>query len=147
MSPIAEKAQEMGIRDRVTFTGEIAPSDSAGDYQLPPDGVIRMYKMADAVAFPSLLETFGHVNIEAMAVERPIVSTDAPGCRDIVDHEINGLIAPAGEAGSLADQMQRIVESPELRSRLVKNGHRTVCEQYTWETVGDQYLQLYREIV
>lgn len=146
MESVKEQARRADVRDRITFTGEVTPEREAGAYDLPPKGVIELYKALDCVVFPSLLETFGTVNIEAMAAGTPLISTDAPGCRDIVTHGENGLKATAGDPDDLAKQMQRLRDDASLREQLVAGGRRTVRESYTWNVVTDQYESLYRSL-
>ena len=51
--------------------------------------------------------------LDAMATGRPIITTDAPGCRETVEHGVNGLLIPPRHAGALADAMVRMIESPD----------------------------------
>ena len=60
--------------------------------------------------------------IEAAACGRPIVAADVPGCREIVRHEVNGLLIPPRDAASLADAIQRLVENPSLRGLMGAEG-------------------------
>lgn len=52
--------------------------------------------------------------LEAMAMGRPVITTDAPGCRETVQHGENGFLVPIREAGPLADAMRRFLEDPSL---------------------------------
>lgn len=146
MDPLRKRASELGVRKHISFLGQVEPEASDGTYELPPRDVIRLYKTAGACVYPSLLETFGNVNIEAMAAGTPLISTDAPGSRDIVEHEYNGLVAQAADPESIANQMKRVLMSPELRERLVANGTESVETNYTWEIVVKQYERIYSQI-
>jgi glycosyltransferase involved in cell wall biosynthesis len=146
MGPLKRKTRELGVDDAISFVGEIEPTVDEGSYQLPPKGVIEMYKASDTVVFPSLLETFGNVNIEAMASGTPIVGTDAPGCRDIIDHDYNGLKATAGNPESLAEEMYRVYSSPGLREHLVAGARDTITNHYTWDVITDRYETLYMSL-
>lgn len=146
MAPLRERAAEKNVESSVTFAGEISPDVSGGTYELPPTGVIELYKAADACVFPSLLETFGNVNIEAMAAGLSLISTDAAGSRDIVDHEQTGLVATAGDADSLATQMERMLTDSQLRAELRQAARTKVEGNYRWETVVEQYEDLYFEL-
>lgn len=57
---------------------------------------------------------------EAMAMGRPIITTDAPGCRETVIEGRNGFLVPPRDAGALADAMQRFIDQPDL---IVTMGH------------------------
>lgn len=146
MDPLHKQAQRLGVTDCLSFLGEIEPASDNGRYKLPPTEVIQLYKSVDACVFPSLLETFGNVNIESMAAGTPLISTDAPGSRDVVDNEISGLVAEAGNAKSLATQMERIRTVPSLRQQLVEGGRKTIRSKYRWESVVQQYERIYRDL-
>ena len=94
---------------------------------------------SDLLVLPSEAEGFGLVLIEAMAGGVPIVATDAPGIRDVVRHESNGLLVPVGEPQALARAIARIVGDDELRCRLVEQGRQDVSERYAWEAVMRKY--------
>jgi glycosyltransferase involved in cell wall biosynthesis len=91
------------------------------------------------LVLPSEAEGFGLVLIEAMAAGVPVVATDAPGIRDVVQNGVNGLLVPVGEPAALATAIERIAGDAELRHRLIEQGFRTVREHYTWERVIPQY--------
>lgn len=74
----------------------------------------------DVFVFPSRYENEGHpgVVVEAMMAGLPVIATDLTGPREVVKHEINGLIVNVGACSQLADAMIRIAESKDLRKQL-----------------------------
>ncbi len=114
--------------------------------KLPADDLVELYQCADAFVFPSYLEGFPRVLIEGMAAGLPVVTTDAPGCGDVVQHERTGLVAPAGDVDALAEQTGRILTDDALRQRLTAAGLEHV-KQYDWDVVVDQYEELYRSLL
>jgi glycosyltransferase involved in cell wall biosynthesis len=52
--------------------------------------------------------------LEALAMGRPVVTTDAPGCRETVEDGVNGFLVPPREAGPLEAAMERFILEPEL---------------------------------
>jgi glycosyltransferase involved in cell wall biosynthesis len=105
-----------------------------------------MYLAADIYAFPSLMETFGMVQLEAMAAGAALVSTDAPGCRDVVIHQQNGLQAHAGDVDSFVCQLARLLENQELRENLAGKAKAWV-QDYSWANVASQYEDLFAALV
>jgi glycosyltransferase involved in cell wall biosynthesis len=95
------------------------------------------------LVLPSLAEGFGLVLIEAMAAGVPVVATDVPGIRDVVDHERTGLLVPRAAGIELAFAIMRLIEETPLRLRLVENGLREVHERFSWESV----MRRYREVL
>lgn len=81
--------------------------------------------------------------IEAAACGRPIVTTDMPGCRDLVTDGENGLLVPPRDAAALADALERLIDSPETRRRMGAAGREAVERLYTEEKVVQATLDLY----
>lgn len=81
--------------------------------------------------------------IEAAACGRPIVTTDMPGCRDLVTDGANGLLVPPRDAAALADALESLIESPETRRRMGAAGRDAVERLYTEEKVVQATLDLY----
>ena len=96
---------ELGISDRVTFTGK-----------LPFSEVVTYLKAADLFGFASVTETQGLVTMEAMAAGLPVVAVDASGTRDIVDNDEQGFLVP-NDPDALANSIRRLLDSPEKMRR------------------------------
>jgi glycosyltransferase involved in cell wall biosynthesis len=82
----------------------------------------------DIFAFPSHAEAFGVVLIEAMAMERPVVSTNCDGVLDIVIDGLTGIYINPRNAVQLANAIERLGADGELREKMGKNGRRRVEE-------------------
>ncbi len=80
----------------------------------------------DLFLFTSKTEGLGSSLLDALYCGVPIVSTAAGGIPEIIQHEKNGLLAPVGDATSLARSVKRLLEEPALRNKLVKQGRETV---------------------
>ena len=99
------------------------------------------------VCLPSYREGLPKALLEACASGRPIVTTDVPGCRDVVRDEVNGLLARVRDAADLADKLARLVTDPELRRRMGAAG-RVSCElNFSSERSAEQTLDIYRELI
>ena len=92
---------ELGIAERVTFTGEIPFSE-----------IPSYLKAADVFGFASITETQGLVTMEALAAGLPVAAVDASGTRDILDDGVQGFLVP-NNADALAESINRLFESPE----------------------------------
>jgi glycosyltransferase involved in cell wall biosynthesis len=73
------------------------------------DNVREEIAQADCIVLPSYREGTPRTLLEAAAMARPIVTTDAVGCREVVDDTINGYLCKPKDAYDLADKMERIV--------------------------------------
>lgn len=106
-----------------------------------------LYAMADVVCLPShRVEGLPKVLLEAASCAVPIVTTDTPGCREIVADGENGLLVPARDAGALAAAMRRLISDPALRQRMGAAGRRRVIEDFSLSSVIAQTLAVYDEI-
>ncbi len=99
------------------------------------------------VCLPSYREGLPKALLEACASGRPIVTTDVPGCRDVVRDEVNGLLARVRDAADLADKLARLVTDPELRRRMGAAGRVSAELNFSSERSAEQTLDIYRELI
>ncbi|KAL6144747.1 hypothetical protein ACLB2K_055437 [Fragaria x ananassa] len=96
--------------------------------------VAALYSAADVYVMNSqgLGETFGRVTIEAMAFGLPVLGTDAGGTKEIVDHNVTGLLHPLGHPGTqvLAKNLRLLLKNPELRKQMGVKGREKVERMY-----------------
>ena len=87
------------------------------------------------------------VLLEACAAARAIVTTDTPGCRDVVRAGENGLLVPPRDVGSLAGAIRELLEDPQLRQRMGRAGRARAEREFAIEQVVRSHLELYRELM
>ncbi len=85
---------------------------------------------------PSYREGIPRAVLEAMAMGRPIVTTDTPGCRSTVEDGENGFLVPSRNTDKLAEAMERFVKDPELAARLGARSYELVRERFDVHTVN-----------
>ena len=142
---IDAEVRSRGLDSHVITIGQIGVSRGGyDDWRFPDRRLVRMYQAADVYAFPTLIENFPMVQLEAMAAGAAYVSTDAPGCRELVKHNENGLQARAGDVDSFALQMGRALSDQRLRERLVTKAFEFVAS-CTWEKVARRYEDLFQQ--
>lgn len=106
-----------------------------------------VFAEADVVALPTYYgEGLPKVLIEAAACGLPIVTTDWPGCREVVRDGENGLLVPIRDAAALADAIERLARDPELRRAMGARGREKALASWSVESVVAQTLALYREV-
>jgi glycosyltransferase involved in cell wall biosynthesis len=101
---------------------------------------------AQIVCLPSYREGLPKVLLEAAACARPLVATDAPGCREIVRHGENGFLVPLRDSAGLADAIEKLLDDPALRLRMGAKGREMVEAEFSEEQVARQTLAVYREL-
>ena len=98
---------------------------------------------SDVVVLPSYREGIPRALLEAAAMAKPIITTDAVGCREVVDDEINGLLVPVKDAPALARAMERMINDPEMRKRMGKVGRKKVELEFDEKIVIQKILEVY----
>ncbi|HNP63639.1 MAG TPA: glycosyltransferase family 4 protein [Woeseiaceae bacterium] len=86
------------------------------------------------------------VLIEAASCGRPIVATDAPGCREIVIDGQNGMLVPVGDVEALVVALCELLQSPDSRKRMGQAGRQLVIEEFALEKVISETLDVYGSI-
>ena len=79
---------------------------------------------------PSYREGTPRTVLEAMAMGRAIITTDAPGCRETTQSGVNGYLVPVADAAALAAAMLKFVESPELVARMGQRSRQIAEERF-----------------
>lgn len=111
------------------------------------DDIAWLWQRSHIAALPSHREGLPKSLLEAAAFGRPMVATDAPGCREIVIHHRTGLLVPIEDPPVLADAIAILVASPELRLRYGSAARELVVEKMSARAIGQTTLQLYRSLI
>lgn len=111
------------------------------DYLGERDDVRPHIAEATAVVLPSYREGLPRTLLEAAAMARPLVATDVPGCREVVDNGVNGFLCASRDSASLASAIRQIVElSQEQREQMGSASRYKVQERFSEARVVDRYL-------
>ena len=105
----------------------------------------EMLAQSNIVVLPSYREGLPKVLLEAASCCRAIIATDVPGCREIVQHNENGLLVPPHESKYLSDAIKKLIENPTLRTKMGTRGREIVQAEFSEEIVVRQTLALYKE--
>jgi glycosyltransferase involved in cell wall biosynthesis len=91
-------------------------TEGAVDWRGPADDMPNALGAADIFCYPSYYrEGVPKVLIEAAAMGLPLITTDQPGCREVVEHEINGLLVPPRNPDALAEAILRLIDNADFR--------------------------------
>jgi glycosyltransferase involved in cell wall biosynthesis len=102
---------------------------------------------ADCVVLPSYREGVPRTLMEASAMGRPIVATDVPGCREVVDDGVTGLLCEARNAASLAEKLEQMIAmSDEERRTMGERGRAKVTEEFDEAAVVARYLKTLEDL-
>ncbi len=151
--------KERGVRARFILAGDTDPGNPSAvplgllqEWQKQnlvewlgwQEDMIEVYRQATLVSLPSYREGLPKTLIEAAACGRAIVTTDVPGCREIVRQDENGLLVPAQDSIGLANALQRLIEDPLLRQKMAENGRRIAVNEFDVRQVVQSTLDFYR---
>lgn len=126
------KHRDAGWIERVRFVGKVTD-----------EALEKSYRDADIFVAPSRYESFGLIFVEAMRAGKPSIGCDTGGIPEVVLHEETGLLVPVDSSRSLADAIIRLVDEPELRSRLGAQARRRYLERFTAARMANDSLGLY----
>jgi glycosyltransferase involved in cell wall biosynthesis len=112
------------------------------------EDVRPFYCMANCVVLPSYREGIPRVLLEAMAMEKPIITTDAPGCKNVCVDGVNGFLVKPKDVESLYLAMKRMVELGDEKLReFGKAGRRLAEEKYSVEKIVGEYINLIEAVL
>jgi alpha-maltose-1-phosphate synthase len=117
--------------------------------QLPRDVLIELYSHAGVFVCPSVYEPLGIVNLEAMALEIPVVASDVGGIPEVVDDGRTGLLVhyePTDEMGfrrDLAAAIERVASDPTTARSMGRAGRERVMAEFGWDVVAQRTLDVY----
>lgn len=115
-------------------------------YVSDPD-LLKLYKIADVVAIPSHYEPFGIVALEGMAAHVPVVTSDAGGLTDFVEHMKTGITTYAGDPGSLAWGVLEVLRNRDLAKTIADAAYQSVNETYNWRIIAKRTLAVYEKVI
>ena len=133
-APLLEKAQQLGIGDRVHFPGIVAD-------------VRPWLALFDLFVTPSIREGLPTVLLEAMAMGCPVVASRVGGVPEIICDGENGLLVPAGEPAPLEEAIGQLAGNGELRSRMGEAGRRRVVGEFGQERMLERLEEEYEQLL
>lgn len=153
-------AEVPGLRLRVVGGGELEPEFRALAGELGVAARVEFAGRRPHAELPALLrdadflvlcsdgvESFGLVQVEALACGIPVVVCDLPGVRTVVEPGVDGLHVRAGDLRSLVEALRRMTALPAAeRAAMGERGRRKVLERYTWERSAELLEGVYGEL-
>jgi glycosyltransferase involved in cell wall biosynthesis len=130
---LAAKRDALGLRDVCTLTGHV-------------DDVIELHHAFDLFVQSSDYEGTPNSVLEAMAMETPIVATEAGGTAELVADREHGRIIPIGRVDRLIDGMQRALSDPDSTKRMADRARRRVEGELSFESRVRRVEQIYQEV-
>jgi glycosyltransferase involved in cell wall biosynthesis len=157
-------AQEMGIRYPNARFLLIGPEDEESVDRLnaaeltqlkqvvtwpgPRRDIPTVLALSDIFVFPSAYrEGIPRVLLEAASMGLPIITTDSPGCNEVVEHGVNGFLVPVCDSQALGKAISCLIEQPELRRRFGRISRQWAIERFDLSVVADQTRSAYQQLL
>lgn len=134
-------AAELGVRERVIFTGRV-PRERARLHHLAIDVFVVPRKDLDVTRAVTPLKP-----VEAMACARPVIASSLPALGELVEHGSNGFLVRPADPAQLADHIENLIHDPALRDRLGRHGRERVLAERTWNAAAQRSITLYADLI
>ncbi|MBN1756310.1 glycosyltransferase family 4 protein [bacterium] len=138
---LEKMVKDLNLRSNVKFWGNLSPSEL--EYH---------YKSAHIFACPSTIneigntETLGVVIIEALTYKKPVVASRVGGIVDIIKDNQTGLLVEQKDSAQLAAAIKRLLDDPELASKLGENGYQHVQHNFSWNRIINDLISIYQDL-
>ena len=134
LEKIKEQISRLQLEEKVIFTG----------YR---SDVWNAFNAIDVLALPSNVEPAGRVVIEAMAMEKPVVATNAGGPPEVVVDGVTGFLVPLEQPLAFASRILTLAQDRELAHNMGKKGRERVEKLFTKEIAGQQLEMLFDQLL
>jgi len=132
-SVLREEVEEWSRQPGITWLGQITD-------------IVSLWRVCHFAVLPSHREGLPVSLLEAAACGKPMIATDAPGCREIVIEDRTGLLVPIENPTALAQAILRLASSPELRKRYGEAARQFVVDRLSAKIIGASIVRLYSEL-
>jgi glycosyltransferase involved in cell wall biosynthesis len=111
------------------------------------DDIESILHAADVFVLPSLHEGLSVSLLEAMSAGVPVIASDIPGNREVIEHDRNGLLFPTRDTDTLAEQLALLLHDKERANRLGQAGRKKVETSFSLADRAKEHLQLFKECI
>jgi glycosyltransferase involved in cell wall biosynthesis len=110
--------------------------------------ITTVFASSDIFVLPSAYrEGIPRVLLEAASMGLPIVTTNSPGCNDVVEHDVNGFLVPLHDSSALTSAISNLIDQPQLRLRFGEVSRQRAVERFDLSVVAAQTRSIYKELL
>jgi len=132
-----EKIEKNNIHENINFLGRV-----------PFTEMPKHYNNSDIVIFPSeWQEPFGRISIEAMACQKPVITTQVGGIPEVVEDEETGLVIEPGNSRKLSEAMLELSEDRRKQETMGRKGRKRVEKLFSTEKIAEKQLKFYKKLI
>lgn len=135
-------ASEIGVSDKFTFTGRI-----------PYEDVPLYINAADVCVAPFIKDRNSKIGLSALktyeylACGKPIVASNIPGVKELIDLSGGGISVPSEDPRELANSVVKLISDQKMRDTMGEQGRKYVIENHSWDGVARKILDICHEII
>ncbi len=136
---LQQQATTLGIGHRINWLGNKSFEQ-----------VVSQYRQADIFILASRIDSDGdrdglpNVLMEAMSLALPCIGSNISGIPEIIEHQVNGILVPSEDVNALAEAITALIQSPELRLKLGKQGHQIVTNHFSLDANIGQLVERFK---
>jgi glycosyltransferase involved in cell wall biosynthesis len=119
---LGRTVEDLDLITNVTFMGPVEH-----------ESVVELLNRSDMLILNSIEEGFPHVILEAMASKTPVIATNIPGIKGLIEDGKTGLLIDVAEEDCLIEKIVTLLCNEGLRNRIIENAYNTVIEKYSWD--------------
>jgi glycosyltransferase involved in cell wall biosynthesis len=123
---------DLGLKDHVILSGRLRPEE-----------IKERLQQADAFVLSSLSEGISNAALEAMACEKPIVTTNCGGMQEAVEDGVEGFVVSIRDSEGMANALQTLWQEPKLRRQMGVSARKRIIRDFNLENQIEQFRELY----
>lgn len=108
------------------------------------NSMLNIYKKIDIVVLPSWREGLSKSLLEASSMSIPIITTDVPGCNDVISHKYSGLLVPLKNKNRIRDAIKFLLENQNLSLNYGRNARENVVQKFATKIINNKILEIYK---
>ena len=141
VSELKKLCKELGVIDKVIFSG-----------QVPHEDILKYYALIDIFIYPRIDSKVNQrvtplKPLEAMAMEKVVIASDVGGLAELIKNNDTGLLFKVGNGDDLLAKTRKLIDTPSFMEGLCENARKWVVEERSWEKVIRIYLDLYQKML
>ena len=111
------------------------------------DDIPTVISMSHIVCLPSYREGLPKILLEAASCGRPIITTDVPGCREVVKEGLNGYLVPSKNVSALRDALLKLINNPEKCAEMGKASRQLAEQKFSTHIINDGIYSVYQKVL
>ena len=109
--------------------------------------MVEIYKKMDIVVLPSWREGLSKSLLESASMSLPIITTNVPGCNDVIADQFSGIIVPVRDKVELKNAIKKCLEDPKSAINFGKNARKTIVKKFTHQIINNKIIEIYDQFL